>query len=81
MLGLIQSFINKQDITLCNHDILALNVYRIMVMRLVMERVEGVQQTLYQLLFVQYLLFLLIDQYCSPYYDAGQTAVDRVSAA
>ena len=58
MLVLIQLLINKQDI-MSYDDILTLNECMMVVMRLVMERVEGVQQTLYQLLFVQYLLYLL----------------------
>ena len=59
LLVLIQTFNIKRDIRSYDHGILALNVYMMRVMVMEDEIVEGVQQTLYQLLFMQYLLYVL----------------------
>ena len=59
MLVLIQSLNLKQDIRLYDHYILALNVYMMRMMVMEDEMVEGVQQILYQLPLMQYLLNLL----------------------
>jgi len=58
MLVLIQLFLIKQDIMCYNHDILALNVYMMLMMELEDEEVVREQQTLYQLLFVLELFYL-----------------------
>ena len=53
MLFMIQLFNIKQDIMSYDHDILTLNVGMMVVMELEDDMVERVQQSLYQLLFVQ----------------------------